>query len=137
MTQIQQETSEGVSPATSHHKRRVLLVEDNQDGREALATLLGIWNFEVISAEDGLQALELSEENHPDIAILDIGLPGLDGYEVARRLRERDEAQPYHLIALTGYGQPKDRAKALAAGFDMHLVKPVDPSELRRILLEL
>lgn len=121
----------------SRRKTRVLLVEDNVDGREALEALLSFWDFEVMTAEDGMQALELAQSEAPEVAILDIGLPKLDGYEVARRLRRTMNGHGPRLIALTGYGQPEDRDRALEAGFDLHLVKPVNPVELHRILSNL
>lgn len=121
----------------SRRKTRVLLVEDNVDGREALEALLSFWDFEVMTAEDGMQALELAQSEAPEVAILDIGLPKLDGYEVARRLRTAMNGHGPRLIALTGYGQPEDRHRALEAGFDLHLVKPVNPAELHRILSNL
>lgn len=120
----------------SSSKPRVLVVEDNEDGREALVALLKVWGFEVQAARDGRQGLETALADPPPIVILDIGLPELDGYEVARRLRQACNGHTPRLIALTGYGQPEDRRRALEAGFDLHLVKPVRPTELRKILLD-
>lgn len=129
------QTLHGDSPESSD-KPRVLVVEDNDDGREALVALLKVWGFDVQAAEDGRQGLERALADPPPVIILDIGLPKLDGYEVARRLRQTCNGSTPRLIALTGYGQPEDRRRALEAGFDLHLVKPVQPSRLRRILLE-
>ena len=111
----------------------VLLVEDNADAREALRALLELDGYGVEAAADGVGALEIVRSRNPDIAVIDIGLPGVDGYEVARRIRSLGVRQPT-LIALTGYSQPEDRLRATEAGFDAHLVKPVDPAELARVL---
>lgn len=111
----------------------VLLVEDNADAREALRALLELDGYGVEAAADGIRALEIVRARSPDIALIDIGLPGVDGYEVARRIRTLETPQPA-LIALTGYSQPEDRQRAMEAGFDAHLVKPVDPAELARVL---
>ena len=114
-------------------RRRILLVEDNADARQVLHMLLTLAGHEVDSAPDGTSGLEKAAATRPDIAVIDLGLPGVDGYEMARRLRAagRDELG---LIALTGYGQPADRQAALAAGFDAHVVKPVDPSHLASVI---
>ena len=114
----------------------ILLVEDHADAREALQALLELEGYEVVTAAEGLAALDIARSKHPDIALIDIGLPGLDGYEVARRLRAAEGPQPI-LIALTGYSQPQDRRDAEAAGFDAHLVKPVDTDDLTRVLATL
>jgi signal transduction histidine kinase/ActR/RegA family two-component response regulator len=115
---------------------RVLVVEDNQDGRESLRDLLEIWGCRVELAEDGPRGLDRALAAPPDVALIDIGLPGLDGNEVARRIRAHLNGQAPCLIAMTGYGQPEDRSRALAAGFDTYLVKPVDPELLARLLDE-
>jgi signal transduction histidine kinase/CheY-like chemotaxis protein len=111
---------------------RILLVEDNDDARQMLEMLLTLAGHEVIAAADGVGGLELAASRRPDIAVIDLGLPGLDGYEVARRLRA--ERADVGLIALSGYGQPADRRKARAAGFDTHVVKPVEPSHLAAVI---
>ena len=85
-------------------------------------------------AEDGTQGIERALESQPDVALVDIGLPGLDGNEVARQIRAATAAERMELIAMTGYGQPEDRRRALQAGFDSYLVKPVDPAHLGRLL---
>jgi CheY-like chemotaxis protein/two-component sensor histidine kinase len=112
---------------------RILLVEDNADARQMLQMLLTLAGHEVDSAPDGVTGLEKAAANRPDIVLIDLGLPGLDGYEVARRLRAGGRSD-LGLIALTGYGQPNDRQAALAAGFDVHVVKPVDPSNLSAVI---
>jgi signal transduction histidine kinase/ActR/RegA family two-component response regulator len=114
---------------------RILIVEDNLDGRESLRDLLEIWGHEVELAEDGAEGVEKALASQPDVALVDIGLPGLDGNEVARRIRAQPaSADRVELIAMTGYGQPEDRRRALQAGFDSYLVKPVDPAHLGRLL---
>ena len=112
--------------------RRILLVEDHGDGRQMLADLLRLWGHEVEEAADGPAGLERLRQVVPDVALIDIGLPGLDGYELARRAR--GGGRRVRLIAVTGYGQPADRRRALEAGFDAHLVKPVNLEQLRRLL---
>jgi CheY-like chemotaxis protein len=104
---------------------RVLVVEDHRDSREALRILLEMWGYQVEVAEDGLRGAERALAWQPVAAIVDIGLPILNGYEVARRVRASLGAN-IRLIALTAYGQPEDRKRALEAGFDVHLVKPVE-----------
>jgi CheY-like chemotaxis protein len=109
---------------------RVLVVDDNHDAAESLRMLLDHVGYEVRSVEDGQQALATLDGFAPDLAILDIGLPGMDGYELARRLKADPRVPGLRLVALTGYGREPDRAKALAAEFDEHLVKPVEPERL-------
>ena len=113
---------------------RVLVVDDNVDSAMTLAALLRMNGHEVCTAHDGLQALDMVARFNPDVAILDIGMPKMNGYTVAGRIRERlRDAQPL-LIAVTGWGQEEDRQRSKAAGFDHHLVKPVDPSALAALL---
>jgi CheY-like chemotaxis protein len=116
--------------------RSILIVEDNADARDALRVLLELDGHVVEAVEEGQQALEIARAKDPDIALVDIGLPGIDGYEVARLVRARDGRRPV-LIALTGYGQPEDRRRASEAGFDEVLVKPVDPTVLAALLATL
>ena len=113
---------------------RVLVVEDNEDGRESLRELLEIWGYEVSVAGNGPEGVEMAFAVRPEVALIDIGLPGLDGNEVARRIRSLLDGEEISLIAMTGYGQPEDRRRALQAGFDRYLVKPVDPAELSQLL---
>jgi signal transduction histidine kinase len=110
--------------------RRVLVVEDSADAAEAMQLLLTQLGHEVRVVNDGAQAVEAAKAFRPDVILLDIGLPGVDGYELARRFRALDETSSARVIAVTGYGQPSDRARSSAAGFDHHLVKPVDPAKL-------
>jgi CheY-like chemotaxis protein len=114
-------------------RRRVLVVEDDQDSAQSLAMLLQIWGHQVEVAHDGHQALEATRTFEPEIVLLDIGIPGLDGYEVAGRLRSEHGAE-LKLIALTGYGREDDRRRSRNAGFDRHMTKPLEPSRLRDML---
>ena len=113
---------------------RVLLVEDNPDSRDMLQAILKLDGFQVAVAEDGQQGLDAILAETPDVALINIGLPGIDGYEVARQVRKQLSNSEVHLVALTGYGQAKDREAVFQAGFDQHLVKPVDPEDLARVL---
>nr|WP_260115420.1 response regulator [Pseudoduganella guangdongensis] len=123
------ETSEQSKPA-------VLLVEDNDDGREMMAMMLSCYGYPVQHAADGFQGLATAAAARPDIALVDIGLPGIDGYEVARRMRANPDTHHIKLIALTGYGLADDQRRVMDAGFDMHLVKPVDVDQLLRAITE-
>lgn len=109
-------------------RRRILIVEDNADAREMLRIALELAGHGVSEATDGPSGVAAIEKLRPDIALIDLGLPGFDGYELARRVR--DAGLPVQLIALTGYGQPDDRRRAREAGYEVHLVKPVDPAAL-------
>ena len=114
--------------------RRVLVVDDNVDSVESMEVLLQIWGHEVRTAQDGPAALAVAAEYRPDIVLLDIGLPGMSGYEVAQRLREIPGLARMVLVAVTGYGQESDRRRTREAGFNRHLVKPVEPAHLQEIL---
>jgi PAS domain S-box-containing protein len=114
--------------------RRVLVVDDNLDAAQSAAELVGLWGHEARVAHDGPAALVLASRFRPDVVLLDIGLPGMDGYEVARLIRAAAGGEALLLVAVTGYGQAEDRQRALAHGFDLHLTKPVDPQALRRLL---
>jgi CheY-like chemotaxis protein len=114
---------------------KVLIADDNRDAADSLATLLRTYGHELRVVYDGIAALRACAEFAPDAAVLDIGMPGADGYEVARRLREKDAAGP-RLIALTGWGQEHDRNRALAAGFDHHLTKPADPQAVHELIVK-
>jgi CheY-like chemotaxis protein len=113
--------------------RRVLVVDDNVDAAAMLDMLLRSLGHETRIAHEGATALRIAEEFHPDIVLLDIGMPGIDGYEVARRLRTL-KSRPMRIVAVTGWGQEADRERSREAGFDLHLVKPVDAHELARAL---
>ena len=120
----------GSASAGDDDKPTVLLIEDNDDGREMMSTMLNAYGYAVHQAADGLQGVRMACASLPNVALVDIGLPGIDGYEVARRLRENDSTQHIKLIALTGYGLADDQRRVLEAGFDLHLVKPVDINKL-------
>ena len=113
---------------------RVLVVDDCPDMRATLRILLRLWGHEVREAGDGPAALGLATTFKPDTVLLNIGLPALDGYEVARRLRQLPGLGHVLLIAVTGYGSAQDLAACRAAGFDHHLLKPFDPTDLERLL---
>ena len=115
-------------PAGRSPPRRVLVVDDNLDVAESLSLLLQSCGHETELAHDGLAAVEASARFAPDIVLLDIGLPGLNGYEAALRMRQQGRGAGLTLVALTGWGQRQDRERAAEAGFDLHLTKPVDPA---------
>jgi PAS domain S-box-containing protein len=123
------------APEPQH--RRILIVDDNEDSAASLAMLLEISGNETYTAHDGLEAIEVAEAQRPDVVLLDIGLPKLNGHDVARQLREREWGKGITLIALTGWGQDEDRRKSEDAGFDGHLVKPVDYKALSELLRSL
>lgn len=127
-------TNSASEQANRHPAHRILVVDDNADAAESLALLLRIQNNEVWVAHEGLGGIELALRHHPDLIFLDIGLPGMSGYEIARRLRQEPELAGVTLVALTGWGQPEDRRRSHEAGFDAHLVKPVDTTLLNKIL---
>jgi len=118
------------------HPARVLVVDDNHDAAHSVADLLALSGHEVRTAADGREALAVAEHFSPEVVVLDIGLPILDGYEVAARLRTMDGTRAALLLALTGYGQQEDRERAEAAGFDHHFVKPADPVALQKCIDE-
>jgi len=125
-------TRQGTGDGTA--KRRLLVVDDNKDAAESMSMLLEMWGHDVAYAYDGPTALETAEQWQPEAVFLDIGLPGMDGYEVAERLRELPHAKDAVLIAITGYGQDDDRLRSRQAGIDHHLVKPVAPDALRSLI---
>ena len=118
----------------SRTQRRILVADDNNDALESLATLLQLSGHEVFTAANGAMALESAEQHRPEVALLDIGMPKLDGYEVARRIRAQPWGQRITLVALTGWGQDSDRRRSQEAGFDSHLVKPLDLDKLTELL---
>jgi len=124
----------GAGHGSAPIRRRVLVIEDNDDAREMLRDLLRRLGHEVHEAVDGVAGMEKALELRPDLTLVDLGLPGIDGYEVARRIRERPAGRALRLVALTGYGLSEDRARALAAGYDAHVVKPIDLDKLQEIL---
>ena len=128
--------AEPAPSSTAYRRRRVLIVEDNADAREGLRLLLTYAGHEVETSEDASSGLDKLKTFRPEVALIDIGLPGVDGYALARLARQTPEANATYLVALTGYGQAEDRHKALSAGFDTHMTKPVDPARLCEFLAE-
>jgi len=114
--------------------RRVLVADDNEDSAETMAMLLEALGNEVRVAHDGAQAVEQAEAFRPSVVLLDIGMPRVDGYEAARRIRAQAWGRDMVLVALTGWGQDEDRRRSQEAGFDRHLIKPVDIDALQQVL---
>jgi CheY-like chemotaxis protein len=129
--------SSAIEAARGTPTRRILVVDDNVDSAATLGMLLKYLGADVHVVHDGAAALAALEKYRPDIVLLDIGMPGMDGLEVARRIRERDELSDVTLIALTGWGQEDDRRRTREAGFDHHLVKPADIAALQSLLVTL
>ena len=113
---------------------RVLVVEDDQDTADGMAALLSASGHEVRIAHDGSTAIAMALDFHPHVVLTDIGVPQLNGYEVAARMRQHADLAGSVLVAITGYGQEQDRVRTRAAGFEYHLVKPVEPDEMLRIV---
>ena len=130
----QQDETIDADPAPAIRVRRILVVDDNEDATETMALLLRLSGHEVEVASDGESALEAAEKLHPEIVLLDVGLPGMHGYEVAERLRNLPKTRNAIIVALTGYGQEQDRQRAKEAGFDYHFVKPVEFNKLESLL---
>jgi DNA-binding response OmpR family regulator len=119
---------------TPPDRGRVLVVDDNEDAATSLAMMLGMMGYEVRMAHDGLEAVRAADEFVPEAALLDIGLPHLSGYDVARHIRSR-QGDEVLLVAITGWGTAEDVKRSQDAGFDHHFTKPADPDRLRQILL--
>jgi CheY-like chemotaxis protein/anti-sigma regulatory factor (Ser/Thr protein kinase) len=119
---------------TEERNLRILIVDDNVDAADSIAMLLGMEGHQTVTVNTARAALLAAPEFKPDVVLLDIGLPEMDGYEVARRLRAQNGSHAMRLVAVTGYGQPADRRRARAAGFDEHMVKPVEPAMLQAFL---
>jgi CheY-like chemotaxis protein len=132
-THLRESTPASPTPSTLL-RRKILVADDNRDAANALALLLRLAGHDVRVAHDGQAALALAREFQPDCAVLDIGMPDLNGYEVARRLRHSAFGKHVRLIALTGWGQDDDKRRAHDAGFDHHLTKPVDRERLDALL---
>lgn len=132
------DTEDGIAPEAPLGQTtalRVLVVDDNEDGRESLGLFLRLRGHDVRVAADGIEAVEAALEFRPDMILLDLGLPRLDGYEAARRIREQNPDPPL-IVALTGWGQDEYRQKSKEVGIDHHLVKPLDFRRLEQILLQ-
>jgi CheY-like chemotaxis protein len=127
-------SSDGAPPARPSGRRRILVVDDNADSADSLALLLGIWDHDVQTANDGPAAVRAAEKFRPDVVFLDLGLPRMNGFEVARELRKLPGLAGVALVALSGYGREEDRKQTRQAGFVQHLVKPVDPDEIKALL---
>jgi CheY-like chemotaxis protein len=123
---------DGAAPAAT--RRRILVVDDNRDAAESLAMLLELQGHDVAVAHDGHEAIAKAETETPEVVFLDIGMPRLNGYETARRMRERPWGRRMTLVALTGWGQDEDRQRTAEAGFEHHLTKPVEIDSLMRLL---
>jgi CheY-like chemotaxis protein len=121
-------------PGMAGKPMRILVIEDNRDAADSLRVLLGLYGYEVRVAYSGPEGVTAAEQYQPAVVLCDIGLPGLDGYRVARKLRDNPATGRAHLIAVTAYGQEKDRRRSHEAGFEHHLVKPVEPNALVRLL---
>jgi CheY-like chemotaxis protein len=113
---------------------RVVIIDDNQDAATTMSMLVEQLGGSARTAHDAASGLATVQEFRPDIVFLDIGMPGMDGYEACRRLRQQPSAQHMVVVAVTGWGRPQDKQRALDAGFDAHLTKPVDPSALASVL---
>jgi CheY-like chemotaxis protein len=114
--------------------RRILVVDDDADAREALRSVLELWGHDVAVAENGERAIEATLTTHPEVVLLDIGMPGLDGYQVAQRIREAPEGDKPFLVALTGWTRVEDHRRARDSGFDTYLLKPADLDHLQALL---
>jgi signal transduction histidine kinase len=124
-------------PAAPTSRHRILVVDDNRDAAETLAELLGLTGNDLRTAHDGVEAVEVASGFRPDVVLLDIGLPRMDGYEVAQKIREQPWGRDMVLVAVTGWGQEEDRRRSREAGFDHHLIKPVEPDALLKLLASL
>jgi CheY-like chemotaxis protein len=128
------ETREAAPPVRA---RRILVVDDNRDSADTLGMLLGLQGHDVRTCYDGLTAIDVARTFRPEVALLDIGLPGLNGYEAARRIRESEDGKRIVLVAITGWGQEEDRRRSASAGFDHHVTKPVELKVLDGLLAAL
>jgi len=126
-----------ISEPKNTPSRRILVVDDNQDSAESVTILLSLAGNETQTAFDGLEAMESAATFKPELILLDIGLPKLNGYEVARKIREQPWGKKMVLVALTGWGQEEDRCRSREAGFDHHLTKPIDLGSLKKLLTSL
>jgi PAS domain S-box-containing protein len=132
---VDSSTLEATTPEQSN-VRRILVADDNEDAAMSLALILSMLGHETRTARNGLEALDIAEQFQPDVVLLDIGMPKLNGYETARRLRAKPDGDELLLVALTGWGQESDRLRSTDAGFDSHLIKPVDVAKIQQLLTE-
>ncbi len=140
---MQETTAEGSSDRIGNtlkteaaHKSRILVVDDNEDSATSLAAMFEILGHEARAVFDGIAAVETAESFRPDVVLLDIGLPKMNGLAAARKIRGQSWGQAMLLIAVTGWGGEKDRRQSAEAGFDLHFVKPVDPAALENVLAQ-
>jgi CheY-like chemotaxis protein len=126
-----------VTPATAPRRFRILVVDDNHDSALSMAMMLQIMGHDTRTAHDGESAVSTAETFLPEVVLLDIGLPKLNGYEVAQRIREKTWGQSMYLIAVTGWGQDEDRQRSSEVGLNLHMVKPVEPAALEKLLAAL
>jgi len=127
----------GSATKTTQNKgRRILVVDDNRDAAISLAMMLRLMGNETLAAHDGLEAIDLAASFCPELMLLDIGMPRLNGYDTARQIRAEPWGKNIMLVALTGWGQEEDRRKSHEAGFDAHIVKPIDPAALEKLLAQ-
>jgi two-component system CheB/CheR fusion protein len=130
-------SSEAKATVEQAQRHSVLVVDDHPDAVESMASVLQLQGHDVRVAQNGLAAIEMAHSFRPSVVLLDIGLPDMDGYAIARRLRSAPETHDCVLVALTGYGQPEDRLRSKVNGFDHHLVKPIDPAILHELFATL
>lgn len=135
MADVKIDTASSLNKTPQHF--RILVVDDNHDSALSLAMMLSIMGHETRTAHDGESAVATAESFLPDVVLLDIGLPKLNGYEVAQRIRESAWGESMFLIAVTGWGQEEDRQRSSEVGLNVHMVKPVEPAALERLLAEL
>ena len=135
MAEVNSTTVAAVTPAP--RRFRILVVDDNHDSALSLAMMLSIMGHETRTAHDGESAVATAESFLPEVVLLDIGLPKLNGYEVAQRIREQSWGASMFLIAVTGWGQEEDRQRSSEVGLNVHMVKPVEPAALEKLLAEL
>ena len=126
-----------MTPATAPRRFRILVVDDNHDSALSMAMMLQIMGHDTRTAHDGESAVSTAETFLPEVVLLDIGLPKLNGYEVAQRIREKTWGQSMYLIAVTGWGQDEDRQRSSEVGLNLHMVKPVEPAALEKLLVGL
>ncbi|HJU43603.1 MAG TPA: response regulator [Vicinamibacterales bacterium] len=126
-----------VTPHSPAQRFKILVVDDNHDSALSMAMMLSIMGHDTRTAHDGESAVATAETFRPDVVLLDIGLPKLNGYEVAQRIREQAWGESMYLIAVTGWGQDEDRQRSSEVGLNQHMVKPVEPAALEKLLAEL